>query len=340
MTSRMLAEALEAPSRVAAMLAEDTEAYARLAAELHASPPLFAATVARGSSDHAATFAASLLGIRLGLVTASLSPSLVTRYGAAPALRGALVLGLSQSGASPDIVRALKTGAADGAITAAVVNATDSPLARAAAHVLPQRAGAERSVAATKSFILTLTAVARLAAVWSRDRELAAALARLPERLAEAAACDWSPALPLLAGTGSLFVVGRGPGLGVAQETALKLKETSHLHAEALSAAELRHGPRAVIGPGFPVLAYALADPGGEDSRELAAELHEAGALVMTASAGEAPGLRLPLPRPLHPLLDPILAIQAFYPFAAALAVSRGLDPDQPRGLSKVTRTV
>lgn len=338
----MLEEAKEAPGRVAAMLAADHGAYAALAGVLAARPPRFAATVARGSSDHAATYAASLLGRVAGLATASIAPSLVTRYRAGLALQDALVLGLSQSGASPDLVQVLAAARRVGAVTVAVVNAEGSPLAGAAAHVLPQRAGPERSVVATKSFILTLAVCARLVAEWRGDAALHAALRQLPERLEMALRCDWSAALPLFRDATSLYVLARGPALAVAQESALKLKETSGLHAEGLSAAEFRHGPRAVVGEGFPVLAYAPADPGGEDTRALAAELAAAGAVVATAttSAEPSPGLRLPLPPPLHPLLDPILAIQAFYPFAAALALARGRDPDRPQGLQKVTETV
>ena len=196
-------------------------------------------------------------------------------------------------------------------------------------------------MAATKSVIATLVASARLVASWCDDRDLLAALSRLPERLEAALACDWSPALPVLEHAQSLYVVGRGPGLGIAAESALKLKETSGLLAEALSAAEIQHGPKAVIGPGFPVLAYGLADPGGEDARAFAADLAAVGAQVMVASSSPAgsDALHLPLPEPLHPLLDPIVALLAFYPLAEALARRRGRDPDRPPGLLKVTRT-
>jgi glucosamine--fructose-6-phosphate aminotransferase (isomerizing) len=342
LTSLMLQETRAAPERVAALLAEDEERYAALAAALRRREPAFVATVARGSSDHAAAYLASLVGIRAGRVTASLPPSLVTRYGAELDLRHGFVVALSQSGASPDIVRTLAAARARGAITAAIVNDTGSPLAEAAEHVLPQHAGPERSVAATKSVVATLAAAARLVAAWCRDRALLDALARLPERLAAALARDWTPALPVLEQASCLYVVGRGPGLAVALETALKLKETSGLLAEALSAAEIRHGPKAVIGPGFPVLAYGLADPGGEDVRAFAAELAGVGAEVLLASATpvSAAGRPLPLPPPLHPLLDPIPALLAFYPLAAALARRRGRDPDRPRGLQKVTRTL
>ena len=337
----MLEETRSAPARVADMLAKDGDAYAALAAELRLREPGFVVTVARGSSDHAALYLASLVGILAGRVTASLPPSLVTRFQATLSFQGAFVVSLSQSGASPDIVRALEAARAGGAITAAIVNQPDSPLARAAAHPLAQHAGPERSVAATKSVIATLVACARLAASWRDDRDLLAALSRLPERLEAALACDWSPALPVLEHAQSLYVVGRGPGLGIAAETALKLKETSGLLAEALSAAEIQHGPKAVIGPGFPVLAYGLADPGGEDARAFAADLAAVGAQVMVASSSPAgsDALHLPLPEPLHPLLDPIVALAAFYPLAEALARRRGRDPDRPPGLLKVTRT-
>ena len=337
----MLEETRSAPARVADMLAKDGDAYAALAAELRLREPGFVVTVARGSSDHAALYLARLVGILAGRVTASLPPSLVTRYQATLSFQGAFVVSLSQSGASPDIVRTLEAARAGGAITAAIVNQPDSPLARAAAHPLAQHAGPERSVAATKSVIATLVACARLAASWRDDRDLLAALSRLPERLEAALACDWSPALPVLEHAQSLYVVGRGPGLGIAAETALKLKETSGLLAEALSAAEIQHGPKAVIGPGFPVLAYGLADPGGEDARAFAADLAAVGAQVMVASSSPAgsDALHLPLPEPLHPLLDPIVALAAFYPLAEALARRRGRDPDRPPGLLKVTRT-
>ena len=340
MTARMLEEARDAPARVAALLAADGDRYEALAARLRAAPPAFAVTIARGSSDHAATYAATLLALEAGIVTASLPPSTITRYRAQLRLDGALALAISQSGAGPDLVMTLEAAAAAGALTVAVVNDVAAPLAQAAEFVLDQRAGPEQSVAATKSFICSLVAAARLIALWRQEQGLLAALERLPERLAAALTMDWSAALDVLAPAGSLYVVGRGLGLGIAAESALKLKETSALHAEALSAAELRHGPRAVIEPGFPVLIYALEDPASADAAALAEALVAAGQTCLIASARECHGIRLPLPPPLHPLLDPIVAIQAFYPLAVALAEARGHDPDRPRGLRKVTRTL
>jgi glucosamine--fructose-6-phosphate aminotransferase (isomerizing) len=340
MTASMLQETREAPARVAALLRRDGHAYRGLAARLTASPPAFAATIARGSSDHAATYAASLLGVACGLVTASIPPSLVTRYGARLELSRALVLAISQSGESPDIVTTLRAATAAGSCSVAIVNAPGSPLAAAADHVLPQHAGPERSVAATKSFICSLACVARLLAHWRGDAALSGALEQLPERLEAALACDWSAAVPLLGSADSLYVVGRGLGFGIVHEWALKLKETCGVHAEALSAAEVHHGPRAVIDRDFPILALALDDPAGRDAAAFAAGLADSGHAVAVASAAPAAGVHLPLPAPLHPLLDPIVAVQAFYPLAAALAEARGLDPDRPRGLSKVTATI
>jgi glutamine---fructose-6-phosphate transaminase (isomerizing) len=340
LTSRMLEEAREGPARVAALLAADCELYEELAARLRAAPPPFAVTIARGSSDHAASYAATVLALTGGLVTASLPPSLVTRYRATLRLQDALALAISQSGAGPDVVMTLAAAAAAGALAVALVNDTASPLAGAAAWVIDQHAGPETSVAATKSFIASLAAVARLVAVWHEDQALLAALERLPERLAAALALDWSAALEILVPAGSCYVVGRGLGHGIAAESALKLKETSALHAEALSAAELRHGPRAVLEPGFPVLIYALGDAASADALALAEALAGTGPRCLIVAAQPGGGLRLPLPAPLHPLLDPIVAIQAFYPLAAALAAARGHDPDRPRGLQKVTRTL
>ena len=340
MTSLMIQETCEAPARVAELLREDGAAYRALTDDLSGRTPAFAATVARGSSDHAATYAASLLGVACGLVTASIPPSLITRYGAALALERALVLAISQSGAGPDTVATLRAATAAGGCTVAIVNALGSPLAESACHVLPQHAGPERSVAATKSFICSLACVARMIATWRGDGALCVALDRLPERLEAALACDWSAAIPLLAPAESLYVVGRGLGFGIVHEWALKLKETSGLHAEALSAAEVQHGPRAVIDKDFPVLVLALDDPAGRDAATFAAGLAEKGHTVAAASVAPVVGCHLPLAPSLHPLLDPIVAVQAFYPLAAALAAARGLDPDRPPGLSKVTRTI
>lgn len=342
----MLDEVQETPARVAAMLARDQDAYVALKAALDARPPIFAATIARGSSDHAASYGAWLLALSAGLATASLPPSLTSRYAAGPRLEHALVVGLSQSGASPDIVRSLEAATRTGAITTAIVNQPGSALAAAARHTLPQNAGDERSVAATKSFILTCTALARLVATWQRDEALTQALHELPARLEEATVTDWGHTTDLLKDATNLYVLGRGPTHAIAGEAALKLKETCYLHAEAFSSAEVRHGPKAVIDQNFPILALVTNDQGGTDTTAYAQEAAKAGITTITASPvppkaqGAAPGHHIQLPEPLHPYLDPIITITAFYPLAEALARARGHDPDKPRGLKKVTSTV
>jgi glucosamine--fructose-6-phosphate aminotransferase (isomerizing) len=340
LATHMAGEIAEAPEAVARMLATNAKALAELGRLYAERKPSHVVTCARGSSDCAASYFKYLIEITLGLPCCSIGASVVSVYGARLALRDTLLLTISQSGQSPDILAFQAEAKRAGIPTLAVTNTEDSPLAREADLCLPLCAGLEQSVAATKSFICSLVCVARLIALWRGDRTLAAALERLPERLEAALACDWSGALPLLAPAHSLYVVGRGLGFGIAHEWALKLKETSGLHAEALSAAEVQHGPRAVIERGFPVLALALDDPAGRDAAAFATELAERGHTALVASARPVAACHLPLPPPLHPLLDPIVAVQAFYPLAAMLAETRGLDPDQPRGLHKVTTTL
>jgi glucosamine--fructose-6-phosphate aminotransferase (isomerizing) len=221
----------------------------------------------------------------------------------------------------------------------ALVNATDSPLARAAQHVVPLRAGVESSVAATKSYIASLAAIVHLIASWTQDNDLQAALEQAPDLLERAWHLDWSGAVEHLRHANSLYVIGRGLGLGIAQEAALKLKETSGLHAEAFSGAELRHGPMALVGEGFPVLSFAQHDETRESIEALASELNRMGADVMLAGSAVPGVLELATLRA-HPAIEPLLMIQSFYRLANALAVARGRDPDRPPHLRKVTETV
>ncbi|HYG91291.1 MAG TPA: SIS domain-containing protein [Azospirillum sp.] len=342
--STMRTEALSAPDRVAEQLTATRPHLEQLAQALRARPPAFAMTVARGSSDHAAGYARYLFETALGLVTASAAPSVVTCYGARLRVGNALALAISQSGQSPDLVATLRATREAGACTVAVVNTEGSPLAEAAEHVVPMLAGPETAVAATKSFIASLAAVAALVAAWREDAHLAAALDALPGRLRQACALDWSAARPVLAEAESLLVVGRGYALPVAQEMAHKGKETCTLHAEPFSAAELLHGPVALVDEGFPVLLLAMPDETLDSALTTARRLREQGAHLLVASAvPEALALAdtpLPLPEPLHPMLDPIMAVQAFYPMIGDVAADRGFDPDRPRFLRKVTHTV
>jgi glucosamine--fructose-6-phosphate aminotransferase (isomerizing) len=337
--TRMLREAAAAPAAVRAQLAANRDAVEDLGNALRRFAPRAVVTCARGSSDNAATYARYLVETRTGLLASSAAPSVSSLYASRADLRSVLFLAISQSGASPDLLAAAQAARAAGAFVVALVNVEGSPLERAANRTIPLLAGAESSVAATKSFIASLSAILQLVGNWTQDEELLQALAGLPERLETAWRLDWSPALESLKPAGSLFVVARGLGLGVAQEAALKLKETCGLHAEAFSSAELRHGPLALVTRGFPVLALSQHDETRADVEKLAADLAGMGAEVFLAGS-EAPGARtLPALRA-HPAIEPLLLIQSFYRLADALALARGRDPDRPPHLRKVTETV
>jgi glucosamine--fructose-6-phosphate aminotransferase (isomerizing) len=225
------------------------------------------------------------------------------------------------------------------AFTAALVNAEDSPLAERCDVTIPLRAGPEKSVAATKSYIASLAAILHLASEWSGDRQLAGALASAPDMLRQAWRCDWIPLVDHLTSARSMFVIGRGPGFGIAQEAALKLKETCQIQAEPFSAAEVRHGPMALIGPDFPVLVFRQSDETGAGIDELVNDLRSRGAPVFIAGGNVGNASVLPVPAA-HPLIEPMLQILALYRAANALSLARGLDPDRPPHLTKVTETL
>ncbi|EIM26283.1 putative phosphosugar isomerase [Microvirga lotononidis] len=308
----MLREAQEAPQVVAHLLKSNAPLCRDLGERLRASPPPFAVTCARGSSDNAATFVKYLLEIHSGLVTASVGPSVTSVYEARPRMRDALFLAVSQSGRSPDILNLAQAGRDDGALTVALVNDTTSPLASTCEVVLPLHAGPEKSVAATKSFIAALAAGLQLVAHWSQDRALLEALDTLPDVLAKAAATDWSAALPVLSDADNLFVVGRGVGFAVAQEAALKLKETSGVHAEAMSAAELMHGPWTLAGDHFPILVLSQRDETLSGVNDLVTKLNEQGVPVIVAGAAEGPaGVRCRGARMRIPILPPLPSSRA-----------------------------
>ncbi|HEY3521634.1 MAG TPA: SIS domain-containing protein [Rhodanobacteraceae bacterium] len=338
--TKMFAEAGEAADAVARQFAANTQVIDALSARLHAQPPGFIVTCARGSSDHAATFAKYLFETHLGLVTASASPSIASVYAVEPKLRGALFIAISQSGRSPDLLRNTELAKAAGASVVVLVNKEDSPLAQLADHVIPLHAGAETSIAATKSYLCSLSALLHLTARWSGDRALSRALQALPQPMRDAWTMDWSPLVEGLRDARDLFVIGRGLGLGAAQEAALKLKETCGLHAEAFSSAEVVHGPMAIVGRGFPVLAFVQDDDSGESTQQVAKEFRARGARAWLAQPGAHGGGHLPLPASPHPACTPLLTVAAFYRAANALALARGFNPDVPPYLNKVTETV
>jgi glucosamine--fructose-6-phosphate aminotransferase (isomerizing) len=335
----MFREAAQAPEMVREQLQANAARSARLGARLRAAPPRAVVTCARGSSDHAATFARYLIETRLRVLTSSAAPSVSSVYEASTDLSGTVMLAISQSGASPDLLAAVATARAAGARIVALVNAESSPLAQLADDLVPLHAGPERSVAATKSYIASLAAVVQLVASWAEDRELEAALREAPALLARAWQLDWSAAVTRLAVASNLYVIGRGTGLAIAQEAALKFKETCGLHAEAVSAAELRHGPMALVRGGFPLLLFAQDDETRAGVVQLAEELSARQADVLIAGAALTRATVLPSEHA-HPVIEPLLFAQSFYRMANALSLARGHDPDRPPHLNKVTATL
>jgi glutamine---fructose-6-phosphate transaminase (isomerizing) len=293
-------------------------------------PPRFVVIAARGSSDNAARYAQHALGRLCGLPVALATPSLHTLYGTPPRLDEALVIGISQSGASPDVTAVVADGAAQGQPTLAITNDPGSPMATSAAHVIELGTGQERSVAATKTYTASLAAVAALAAAIAGDDRLTAELRAVPEAIAAQLAkpvdveLDWQ----------RCAVIGRGANYATAFEAALKVKELTGIAAEPYSPPDLMHGPVAVLGPDHGVLAFAPPGPAAPGVHEAVTEARRRGAPAIVA----APGADLDLV-PMPEWLSPLGAVIPAQRLAAAVAERRGIAVDTPFGLSKITRT-
>lgn len=300
--------------------------------------------VARGSSDHAALYAKYLFGRRNRVLVSLAAPSLFTRYASPPSLDGQCVIGISQSGESPDVVAVIEEAVRQGAMTVAITNELDSKLSSAADLVVPLRAGPERSVPASKTYTASLLALAMMSQAIDPDDAFDAAVAHVPSAMAGAlkteAALD--TIVPALSGPRAV-VLGRGFNFSTAEEVALKLTETSYMLARAWSVADFEHGPIAVVEPGFPVLLIGGSGPVEADLRGIAARLVDCGCNVSGLIDGEiAPsGLEAAvvhdsgLPEELTPLTLVVLGQL----LANRIAVARGVDPDKPRALHKITRT-
>jgi glutamine---fructose-6-phosphate transaminase (isomerizing) len=338
--TQMFSEAAESAGVVRRQWAANAALMRDTGARLRAMSPHILFTCARGSSDHAATYAKYMIETRLGVATVSQAPSINSIYGG-PLLNisGAPFILISQSGRSPDLLISAEAAKKAGALVIAIVNDVASPLAGLSDIVLPVHAGPETSVAATKSYVGMLAAIAHLVAEWGDDDALRGALAGLGDRLDGAWAADWSGAVDLFSGAQSMFVLGRGLTLGVAQEAALKFKETCGLHAEAFSLAEVAHGPMALIKPGFPLLVLPPTDEAALGVEALIEMFVDRGARIAMAGDARAGVMTLPVQAGLHPVLTPIAMVQSFYRLVDALAVKRGYDPDHPPMLNKVTET-
>jgi glutamine---fructose-6-phosphate transaminase (isomerizing) len=299
---------------------------------------------ARGSSDHAAIYAQYALGSLARLPVALATPSLFSRYATPPRLAGALVIGISQSGRSPDVVAVIEEARRQGELTAAMTNDPASPLAVAAEHPLDLRAGTELSVAATKTYTAELMAIAMLAVgLGDGDASEHEALLRVPD--AQRAALEHADRVSAMAdahaGLVDCAVLGRGFNLATAFEWALKLKELAYVRAQAYSSADFQHGPVASLAHGGDILAVVARGPLAADTAELVARLRkERRARVIVLARDALPGAdQLPFPDTLPEWLSPLVDIIPAQLFTAALARAKGLDVERPRGLKKVTLT-
>jgi glucosamine--fructose-6-phosphate aminotransferase (isomerizing) len=338
--TQMRREVLEIPSAVDRLLRNGGDDIKAAADAIRAQDPSFMVSVARGSSDHVATYLKYASELLMGTPIASIGPSIASIYKRQLNLKSAVCLSVSQSGRSPDIVEMARMARAGGALSVAMTNHPDSPLAQVADHALNLHAGPELSVAATKTFVNSTVAGIWLLAEWAEDAALLAAIHNLPEKLESAVLIDWPAAREALEGRNSIYCLGRGPAYAISNEAALKFKETCQIHAESYSSAEVLHGPVSIVDGGFPVIALASADEAEGALASVADEIASKGATVFATTEKVSKASALEVTRTGHALTDPISLIASFYAMVERTAASRGINPDAPRHLKKVTETV
>jgi glucosamine--fructose-6-phosphate aminotransferase (isomerizing) len=339
MQTHMRREINEIPEAVARLLQGQSNMFCEVGRALKAKDPAYLVTVARGSSDHAATFLKYAIELTTGRPVASIGPSIASIYQVPLQLSGAAAICISQSGKSPDIVATARAAKNGGALTIALTNTAQSDISAASNHVVDIAAGPELAVAATKSYVSSIVAGLALLAEWQGDAALQKALADLPEHLQQAVSLDWSLLATQLGDADSLYMIGRGPSLAIASEAALKFKETSNMHAEAYSAAEVLHGPVALVENRFPVLSFIARDAAEQVAAEVIDGLAQKAALGFATSARVKVAHQLPFVATGHPLTDALALIVPFYGFVEAWSRSKGFNPDQPQALKKVTET-
>lgn len=332
----MAREIAEIPAAAEALFAGQ-DAVAAVAERIRNAERHFVVICGRGSSGHVGIYLRYLFETRLGLLVSAAAPSVVTAYRRPSNMQQVIFVVISQSGRSPDLVMATKLAREFGALTIALVNEVNSPVAAESEFVLPVRAGPEHSVAATKTVVLSMIAGARLIAALTNDADLTRAINRLPTRLAAALSCDWSTWSDRLLGAPAAFVTGRGYGLGPVREIALKLTETMQIPALGYSAAELRHGPRAAITLTTPVLVLRQNDEATVTVDDLISDLVNQKETVFVVGG---PAGTLPWIGDDHPICDPVAMLLPAYIAIERAARQSGLDPDKPRHLSKVTHTL
>lgn len=337
--THMRRETLEIPDAISRFLANSVDDIARAAKNIRDKNPALFISIARGSSDHAATFLKYAIELTSGVPVASLGPSVASIYQVDLKLKNAVSLSISQSGASPDIIAATQMAHDNGALTLALTNQTNSPLGNITDHSINIEAGPELSVAATKTFVLSIVAGLAVLAEWKNDTELKNALKALPEYSNKALSCTWDGLGDKLEADGSLFILGRGPSWAIANEVALKFKEICSIHAEAYSAAEVMHGPMALVKTGFPVLTLCARDAALKTSIAASDRLAGDGAQSFITASGAVKSRKIDFVATGHPLTDALCLVIPFYSFVEAHAQTLGLNPDQPPLLRKVTQT-
>ncbi len=339
-------EILEQPAAAARLLSGQADAIEALAGAIRARGVRHVVIVARGSSDHAAIYAQYVLGIRHGLTVGLATPSVVSIYGGDPVVSDALVIAISQSGASPDIIAVLEAARRQGALTVALTNDAASPLARAADRTIDLSAGPERSIAATKSYTTSLLAVAALSAALTEDAADRAVVAGVPAALESALGLE--PAMRDIAeahaAADRALLVARGYEYATVREWSIKVKELAHVFADPYSAADFAHGPVALLEAGVPLIAIVRDGPTADG---LVAQLTSLRADLdpdLTILSDRADALALAtrpvaLPSPPAEWVAPIATIVAGQFHAMYSTISRGRDPENPRSIVKVTRT-
>jgi glucosamine--fructose-6-phosphate aminotransferase (isomerizing) len=342
----LLAEIAEQPDVLERLLAEGAPEVETIAAAVRARDIHHVVIAARGSSDNAARYAQYLFGVHNRLTVTLATPSLFTRYHAPPVMTGALVIGISQSGESPDLIAVVEEGRRQGCPTLAVTNVAGSPLTAVAGHTIVLRAGQERSIAATKTYTAQLAALAMLSTAIAQKDEWRRELARVPAFVAAAHGVDREAVLAAAAAlkdAGHGVVLGRGFNFATAFEAALKAKELAYVAVEPYSSADFQHGPIALIDTGFAAIVINAAGAVSGEVEALLRTIAGRGARPVVISnvpsslaLAAAP---IPIPAGMPEWLSPIAAIVPGQLLAFHLSRLRGFDPDQPRGLKKVTKT-
>ena len=324
-------EAREAPSRIQQQLANNKATAIALGEQLRNLKPNFVFMVGRGSSDHAGVFGKYLIEVETGTPVVAAAPSVKSVYDSQVNLTGSAVIVISQSGRSPDILTQAQIAKEQGALCIALVNVEDSPLAELADVVLPLNIGEEKAVAATKSYLATLRALLQLVAYWKNDNDLINQVEQLPQVLEQTVAESSQLLAKDVDGVSNLVVMGRGFGYALSREVALKLKEVCGIQAESFSSAEFLHGPVTLVEGGLTIISLDIEDESSTSHQQQVDEVQTRGAtLIRIAQTNNGIPNRI----------APLTLLQRFYIDVAGVAVSKGLDPDSPAGLNKVTKTL